>query len=91
MNRSEFILKLADRLNISKQSSKATVDVVLDLFKESIVDTGELKLSDFGVFKLKTTSVRKGRNMLTGEERQIPQRKTIKFKLSKNVKESLNA
>jgi len=90
MNKQELIGKLADDLNLSKQAAKDQFEIFLGRMKEAITETGELRIPDFGVFKLRTTTPRKGRNILTGETKEIPATKTIKFKLSKSLKDNLN-
>lgn len=90
MTKQELIGKLSEDLNVSKQAAKDQFEIFLNRIKEAITETGELKIPDFGIFKLKTTMPRKGRNILTGETKDIPSTKTIKFKLSKSLKDNLN-
>lgn len=91
MTKQELIGKLSEDLNVSKQAAKDNFEIFLNRMKEAITETGELKIPDFGIFKLRTTTPRKGRNILTGETKDIPSTKTIKFKLSKSLKDNLNS
>jgi len=50
---------------------------------------GEVKMQGLGNFKVKERAARDGRNPQTGKKMRIPKSKTVGFKVSPTLKESL--
>jgi DNA-binding protein HU-beta len=76
-------------------TSKASARRALNAVGASIFDAlsaGEsVRWGGLGSFKIRQRKPRKGRNPRTGEELQIPARKTITFSPAKALRERLNA
>jgi len=66
---------------------KRIVQLVLDGMIDCIASEGGLELRDFGVFKVKTRKPRKARNLRTGEEVMVPERKVVVFTPGKAMAE----
>lgn len=81
--------EIATSFNITKKLAKEVVDATVASLAASIVNDGELRISGFGNFKVKTAPARKGRNPKTGEAIQIPEHKVLKFTISGNLKEAI--
>jgi len=66
------------------------ITIVIDAFLEKILKTltrkEEVDIHNFGKFKIKELSARKGRNPATGATIDIPARSRMVFKSSKGVK-----
>lgn len=90
MTKQDFIARLADRMNISKQAARGILNSVISEMKDVVMSEGELKLPEFGVFQFRVTAERKGRNVHTGEIRVIPPKRTFHFRISKTLKDELN-
>ena len=84
-----IVENLATDFNVSKKLAKEVVDALILQLGQTIVATGELRITGFGTFKTKTRAARKGRNPSTGEEIQIAESRTIGFKPSKQLKDAL--
>ena len=80
--------KIATSQNVTKKLAKELVDSVIEAMGQELVANGELRTA-LGTFKVKTRAARKGRNPKTGAELQIAESKTVGFKVSKSIKESL--
>lgn len=88
MNKADLadqVLKFAD----SKKEAKEIVETLLDSIKKSLKKKDPVAISGFGTFKVKQTKARQGRNPKTGETIQIPAKKKITFRASKDLKEVL--
>lgn len=65
----------------------ATFSAIADTLKSE----GRFAVPGFGVLTVKTRAPRTGRNPRTGEQIQIPESKTVGFKLAPDFKKSLNS
>ena len=83
MNKFNFVKELARRLQITDTAAKAFVDEYNRLVIDKMCEGEEVKLQYFGKFVLH----RQPRN---GAFHEIPERLTIKFKVSANVLDELN-
>lgn len=74
MNRSELNAEI-----------KKTGGEALDLITQALRRGEDVDLYNFGSFKVVDRPARVGKNPRTGEAVQIPAKKVIKFKASKNI------
>jgi len=74
---------------VSKRVAKEVVETIFDEILNSIKTDGEAVLPGIGKLKLVERQARVGYNPQKQEKIQIPARKTIKFSISKKVKEEL--
>jgi len=88
MNRQGLIKEIAS-LTSTKKQAQEIVDKVFDTIKECLKRREPVAISGFGTFKVKETKARVGRNPRTGETVQIPARKKIAFRASKELKNSI--
>lgn len=86
LNRKEFIARIAEENGITKVQATENLDMVLDGFISSL-DDGGVKLQGFGNFEVIDRNARQGRNPKTGETLMVPATKSVKFKLSKVIKD----
>ncbi|MCR5573767.1 MAG: HU family DNA-binding protein [Bacteroidaceae bacterium] len=91
MNKFNFVKELARRLKITDTAAKTFVDAYDRLIIEKMREGEEVKLQYFGKFVPHRQPKRPGRDPRNGEYHDIPERVTIKFKVSANVIDELNA
>lgn len=89
MTKREIVERLAEEYDLTKADVSRIVQGTLDLIIESIVEEGRIELRNFGVFEVKERKARKGINPRTKEEVLIPERKVVKFKEGKLMKEKV--
>jgi nucleoid DNA-binding protein len=65
------------------------INTTLNEIKASLVKGSDVKIGGFGTFKVEHKAARPGRNPRTGADLVIPPRDVIKFKSSKELKESM--
>lgn len=86
---------IAERLSaeedITQKEAVSIVSNVLDIIKEELIAEGDVRLVDFGTFKIGDRKARTGRNPATGELMQIAASKVVKFKPAKKFKEAVNS
>ena len=91
MNKFNFVKELARRLKITDTAAKTFVDAYDRLIIEKMREGEEVKLQYFGKFVPHRQPKRPGRDPRNGEYHDIPERVTIRFKVSANVIDELNA
>lgn len=77
-------------LGFSRAESNDLVDAVFEELVKALEETGVLKISSFGSFRVREKSARVGRNPKTMEEAVIKARKTVSFYASNLLKEHIN-
>jgi len=88
MNKAQLVDVVAEKTATKKQATEI-VDAILDSMKGSLKKQEDVAISGFGTFKVKQTKARQGRNPKTGETIQIPAKKKVAFKASKDLKSIL--
>ena len=90
MSKKDLIDTVAKELDLTKDKAGQVVDAVIDGIKSALKDGKEVRLPDFGTFKVADRKAREGRNPLTVETMQIAASKAPKFTAAKGLKELLN-
>jgi len=73
----------------TKKETEALVRQVFATVQDQLVAEGEVSIPGFGVFRVKETEARTGRNPQTGEEIKIPASKVPAFKPGKALKDAV--
>ena len=76
--------------NFLKKDLEKFTDIILNEIKETIKRNERVELRGFGVFSSKIQKARISRNPKTGEKVNTPEKKTIHFKMSKDLFKKLN-
>jgi nucleoid DNA-binding protein len=85
MNKAQLIEAVAKKVCTKKEAQQA-VEALLETIKDSLKKKEPVTISGFGTFRVKETKPRTGRNPKTGETIQIPAKKKIAFRASKELK-----
>ena len=91
MNRGELIKALSNKAELSQEAVKRVLVEMTNLIGESVKSGEDVSITGFGVFKAKTRKSRVGRNPLTGEQINIPERRSISFKAGKELRELVDS
>lgn len=89
MNKAEFITGVASKADITKKDAETALNAVLAQLSEAFSKGEDVAFIGFGTFKVATRKARIGRNPSTGKEIQIPESKTVTFKVGAKLKEML--
>ena len=90
MNKTELIVALAQKAEITKKDAEKAVNAFVDVVGAALKDGEKVQLVGFGTFEAKERPARVARNPRTGEEIKIEASKTASFKVGKALKDSLN-
>ena len=76
--------------NFLKKDLEKIVSVVLNEIKQSLKRGDRVELRGFGIFSTNIQKARISRNPKTGEKVNTPEKRTIHFKMSKEMFKKLN-
>lgn len=77
---------IATANNTTKKETEALVRQVFATVQDQLIAEGEVSIPGFGVFRVKETEARTGRNPQTGEALEIAASKKVSFKVSSVLK-----
>ena len=91
MVRSELLQKLCNQHpNLLRKDIKKVLEIIFLEISEALCRGENIEIRGFGIFKTATRKARIGRNPKNSESVQIPEKKTIKWKMSKTFFKRLN-
>ena len=90
ITKADFAECLFDEMGLNKREAKEIVELFFEEIKSSLEVGEQVKISGFGKFELKDKSSRPGRNPKTGEKVNTPEKRTIHFKMAKDLFKKLN-
>ena len=76
--------------NFLKKDLEKIIDIILDEIKITLKKGERVELRGFGIFSTNIQKARISRNPKTGEKVNTPQKKTIHFKMAKDLFKKLN-
>ncbi len=76
--------------NFLKKDLEKFTDIILKEIKKTLRRGERVELRGFGVFSANTQKARISRNPKTGEKVNTPEKKTIHFKMAKDLFKKLN-
>jgi integration host factor subunit beta len=89
--KSKLLKQLSDSYpNFLKKDLEKFTNIILTEIKKSLKRGDRVELRGFGVFLTKIQKARISRNPKTGEKVNTPQKRTIHFKMSKDLFKKLN-
>ena len=76
--------------NFLKKDLDKFSEIILNEIKQTLKRDERVELRGFGVFSTKTQKARISRNPKTGEKVNTPEKKTIHFKMAKDLFKKIN-
>jgi len=91
LTKSEMILKIKAELDdtVTKKTIENVIDAYCRVAGKALAKGEDVKLTDIGVLKPVEVAEKNGRNPATGKPIKIPAHKTVRFRISKMLKEKL--
>ena len=89
MNKSELVVALAQKAELSKKDAEKALNAFVEVVTETLKAGDKVQLVGFGTFESKERPARTARNPRTGEEITIAASKTAAFKVGKALKDSI--
>nr|MBF0220942.1 integration host factor subunit alpha [Desulfobulbaceae bacterium] len=90
ITRKDLADAINDKMGFSKRTCSTIVDEFFECIKQNLLVEKNVKLVQFGTFKVRKKSPRVGRNPKTGESMEISQRSMVSFKPSKVLRAEIN-
>ena len=90
MSKQDLIDAVAEKCEITKEKAKVAVEAMMDKIAESMKAGQDVRIPDFGTFKVTKRKAREGINPLTKAPLHIPASNVPKFTPAKKLKELLN-
>jgi DNA-binding protein HU-beta len=90
MSKQVLIDAVAEKCDMTKDKAKEAVDAMIHQIGQAMKAGGDIRIPDFGTFKVTKRKAREGRNPATGKTIQIPASNVPKFTPAKKLKELLN-
>lgn len=89
MNQAELIAQVGKKKKLSAREAKVAVQTVLAAIQAALMKGAPVRTT-LGTFSVAKRAARTGRNPRTGEAIKIRASKSVRFKLSRTVKNALN-
>lgn len=90
MNKTDLVIAVAEKADMSKKDADKAVTQVFKVIEESLAANEKVQLVGFGTFEVKDRAERIGRNPQTKESITIPASKVPGFKAGKTLKDAVN-
>ena len=87
--KAELVDRVAELTGYPKTQVAMTYDLLFELMSEALAEDDKVTVPNFGTFQVTHRPARVGRNPATGEAISIAASKSVRFKVSKNLKEAL--
>ena len=91
MTKSELTEALSKGLNLPPQTASSIVSTILDSMTDTLANGDNVELRGFGSFTVRHYDPYTGRNPKTGEKTYVKAKKLPFFKVSKALKEAVDA
>ena len=90
ITKKELIERIAERTTLSRVDVKKAVQEFFDQVIVELKRGNRLEFRDFGVFEVKQRARRSAQNPKTLQRVDVPAKRTVKFKVGRLMKESLD-
>jgi len=90
LTKAHIIDSVIERNGYTRKKSIETVEILLELIKQSLESGDDVLISGFGKFCVKKKKKRRGRNPATGKDLMLAPRKTVTFRCSGKLREKVN-
>lgn len=89
MNKSDLIDSIAERTGFTKKDCGLFIDVFCSVVSETLVNGGRVLISNFGVFEVRKSKARVGKNFFENSTHPIPPRKVPYFTPGRGLREAV--
>ena len=87
MTKSELIEAVSQRTSLPKKRAEDIVNAVFDTMADALLENKRIEVRGFGSFSIRTYDARTGRNPRTGESVDVDEKKSVHFKVGKELRE----
>ena len=91
MNKSELVLKVAEKLNLTKKKAEDVVNLIFDSMTNALLKGDRVEIRGLGSFMVRQYNSYTGRNPRTGQSIQVKPKKLPFFKTGKELKKRIDS
>lgn len=91
LNRTDLVVLMAEDTGLSKRQSELSLNALLKILSDRLIQGGAIKLVNFGHFHIAERQARVGRNPFNGERVEIPAKRAIVFRAAVPMKKAVVA
>ena len=90
VTKKELIDRIAEKTQAKRLLTKRVVQAFLDEIIKELSSDNRLEFRDFGVFETRVRAARIAQNPKTLERVEVPAKRTVKFKMGRQMRENLS-
>ncbi len=90
LTKARIVEAVVETNGYTQKKAFETVEILLELIKQSLESDDDVLISGFGKFCVKKKKKRRGRNPATGKDMMLRRRKVVTFKCSGKLREKLD-
>jgi len=90
VTKKDLVDRIAEQTGDKRIVAKRIVQAFLDEIVEELGNGNRLEFRDFGVFELRERAARLAQNPKTMEKVHVPEKRTVKFKIGRLMRERLS-
>ena len=91
ITKKELVNRIAERTGQTKVVTKDIIQLFLDEIIRELANGNRLEFREFGVFEVKDRKARRAQNPRTLEKVHVPEKKVVKFKVGRIMREKVSA
>lgn len=90
MKKTELITNVSNKVGLTKNVTEGVIDAIIDEITQALVNGDKIMFKGFIGFETSTRAARRACNPQTGEVVEYPEVKTVRCKISQNLKNAIN-
>ena len=90
LNKKDIVELVSEEAHLSKKEARNAVDIIFDHISDALIDGQEVNITNFGVFSPKVRKARDGTDPKSHKRITINEKRSVSFRLSKQLKGSIN-
>lgn len=87
MTKSDLINQVSERTNLPKKRAEDIVNAFFDSMMDALLNDERIEVRGFGSFSIREYDARVGRNPRTGQKVEVDEKKSVHFKVGKELRE----
>ena len=89
MTKSDLILRVSRRTNMTRKRAEEVVNAFFESMSQALASERRIEVRGFGSFSVRAYDARAGRNPRTGERVFVDEKKSVHFKVGKELREKI--
>ena len=91
MTKADLSIEVANAINLSIKDSREIVEIVFDSMVKALQGADKVEIREFASFRTRVRRGRSGRNPKSGKKVEVPPKRIVYFKTSKELRRRINS